>query len=270
MFLRTNSLLKVTNDTKHFRDCEAMLVYLNNKTWTSGSASVDLGRQVSLALSQGIPLLLAHEMPGIIEDDDVISVEDHRRNRYGCEFALFFQTTPQYLIDAGIYHTVAVALKGGDYREASIALLSRKVSDISRALRHRSQDLRMIRNAVSDALGDDHDKIKESKQDELIESNASLDEDLKPLPTEYAQTDEGGMPSANALPPPAQTQQQPVEDFTSREIEISIEPAQIDNDSSTISIGSKPDAAMDDHVETPKSTPRREMAAVRSPIIQTV
>ena len=270
VFLRTNSLLKVTNDTKHFRDCEAMLVYLNKKTWTSGSASVDLGRQVSLALSQGIPLLLAHEMPGIVEDDDVISVEDHRRNRYGCDFALFFQTTPQYLIDAGIYHTVAVALKGGDYREASIALLSRKVSDISRALRHRSQDLRMIRNAVSDALGDDHDKTQESKHDELIESNASLDEHLKPLPTEYTQTDEGGMPSANALPPPAQTQQQPVEDFTSREIEISIEPAQIDNDSSKISIGSKPDAAMDDHVETLQSIPRREMAAVRSPIIQTV
>jgi hypothetical protein len=48
--------------------------------------------------------------------------------RYGCEFGSFFScvdgATPSKLLKRGIYSEIAVALKGGPWREASIAMLA--------------------------------------------------------------------------------------------------------------------------------------------------
>ena len=68
------------------------------------------------ALERGVPLLLAHEMPGFGQEE-----------RYPCEFSAFFScergTTPQELIRRGIYQSIAVPLKGNEWREASMRML---------------------------------------------------------------------------------------------------------------------------------------------------
>ena len=64
----------------------------------------------------GVELLLAHEMPGIDQDE-----------RHGIEFASFFRSTPQRLLDAGIYVNIAVPLRGAAFRPVSLAMLAQKL-----------------------------------------------------------------------------------------------------------------------------------------------
>ena len=48
-------------------------------------------------------------------------------SRHACEFSCFFScpegATPQHLLQCGIYSEIAVALKGGAWRETSMVLL---------------------------------------------------------------------------------------------------------------------------------------------------
>ena len=50
-----------------------------------------------------------------------------QKERDGCEFGAFFAcaegTTPDDLLKRGIYGTIAVALKGGEWRKASMVML---------------------------------------------------------------------------------------------------------------------------------------------------
>ena len=144
VLLRHKSALSVTDHAKKMLQCESMLVYLTDRTWDNGQDSKDLGRQVAFALSHGIPLLLVHEMPDIAGDD----------GRHGVEFARFFhpEQTPRSLINAGIYHTVAVPLKGGNYRAVSMSLLVQKIAERSRAPPKKPRDLRVVINALHDTL----------------------------------------------------------------------------------------------------------------------
>jgi len=65
----------------------------------------------------GVNVLLVHEMPGA----------GGQEARFGCEFSSFFAcvdgTTPAELLQRGIYSSIAVPLKGGAWREASMMLL---------------------------------------------------------------------------------------------------------------------------------------------------
>ena len=92
-----------------------MLVYLTEETWTGGERSVWLAAEVKDAMSRGVPLLLAHEMPGVGQE-----------GRHPAEFGAFFKshTTPAELVRAGIYHKVATALKGGAWRAVSTAMVA--------------------------------------------------------------------------------------------------------------------------------------------------
>ena len=96
-------------------ECEQMLVYLTAETWTGGERSVRLAAEVKDAMSRGVPLLLAHEMPGVGQE-----------GRHPAEFGAFFKshTTPAELVRAGIYHKVATALKGGAWRAVSTAMVA--------------------------------------------------------------------------------------------------------------------------------------------------
>ena len=73
----------------------------------------------------GKRLLLAHEMPGLEQEA-----------RHAVEFGTFFADgqTPSTLVAAGIYSSIAVPLKGGPWRKASMALLAKAVG-----LQDRSQ-----------------------------------------------------------------------------------------------------------------------------------
>ena len=72
--------------------------------------------------------------------------------RHGCQFALFFESgqMPQ-APTAGIYHTVAVPLKG-DYPPISIALPTGKLIEISRSIHTKSQDLRTVTRVLHGSM----------------------------------------------------------------------------------------------------------------------
>ena len=74
-------------------------------------------------MALGVRLLLAHEMIGV----------GGQEARDGCEFASFFScargSTPQELLRKGIYDKIAVALKGGAWREASMVLMGQALAE---------------------------------------------------------------------------------------------------------------------------------------------
>ena len=79
-----------------------------------------LAEDLATAMSRGISLTLMHEMPGI----------GGQAERHGVAFATFFASdaTPLPLLKAGIYATIAVALKGGAWREASQVLATQALA----------------------------------------------------------------------------------------------------------------------------------------------
>ena len=114
---RPNELCVATEKTQ-LEDCDQMLLYLTAQTWTRGDGgSAALGEEVKRAMDLDMNVLLAHEMPGA----------GGQAERFGCEFGTFFScpdgATPPELLKRGIYSTIAVPLKGGAWREASMALM---------------------------------------------------------------------------------------------------------------------------------------------------
>jgi len=110
-------VLRVTSDAAKMSEAEHVLLYLNSQTWTRGEASAALGDELVRAMDAGIHVLLVHEMPGV----------GGQKGRHGCEFGNFFScaegATPGELLKRGIYDQIALPLKGGAWREASLALL---------------------------------------------------------------------------------------------------------------------------------------------------
>jgi len=51
-------------------------------------------------------------------------VHENDPERNGCDFGHFFTTTPQELIDEGLYKTIALALYPMPHREVSLALVA--------------------------------------------------------------------------------------------------------------------------------------------------
>jgi len=113
----TNTLY-VTTQAGCMARCDHMVLYLTGRTWTRGAASRSLGEEVMRAMDDGIHILLAHEMTGA----------GGQETRFGCEFGDFFGhpdgATPHELLKRGIYSEIAVPLKGGAWREASMMLLA--------------------------------------------------------------------------------------------------------------------------------------------------
>jgi len=109
--------LRMTTNVDCLEECDHLLLYLTSQTWTRGEASKVLADAVLRAMDLGVHVLLAHEMPG-----------DGEQVRFGCEFDSFFScvdgVTPEELLRRGIYSEIAVALKGGPWREASLAMLA--------------------------------------------------------------------------------------------------------------------------------------------------
>ncbi len=107
----------LTAEASNLPICDHMLLYLTGQTWTRGKTSAALGEEISRAMSLNVHVLLCHEMPGV----------GGQEARHGCEFAKFFAcgsgSTPIELLQRGIYNEIALPLKGGAWREASMALL---------------------------------------------------------------------------------------------------------------------------------------------------
>lgn len=115
----TKAPLIMTQAVSVLAECQCMLVYLNSQTWTRDEESERFANEVREAMQLDVPLLLAHEMPGIGQDGN-----------HACPFEAMFSCadgeTPQDLLSRGIYKTTAVALKGGELRKTSMVLLARQ------------------------------------------------------------------------------------------------------------------------------------------------
>lgn len=112
--------IDVSTDATQMASCDLLLIYLNGKTWTSGDRSEAFADEVKTAMSgtANVPLLLAHEMPSAV---------DVGATRHSVEFKSFFGSTPEELIRMGIYHDVAIALKGGEWRRTSAAMVAQRL-----------------------------------------------------------------------------------------------------------------------------------------------
>jgi len=117
-------VLHATTSHDDVAKCSHMLLYLTSQTWTR-EASGALAAELMTAMDIGVHILLAHEMPGAGQEA-----------RHGCEFGDFFAcadgNTPEDLLKRGIYSEIAVPLKGGAWREVSMALMAKSL-DLTKA-----------------------------------------------------------------------------------------------------------------------------------------
>ncbi len=115
-FKLTNKVF-MTSEPSSLAKSDHMLLYLTSQTWTRGEESAKLGKEVLDAMNLGVHIILAHEMPGV----------GGQAARHGCDFGSFFAcdagTTPSELLQRGIYNEIALPLKGGEWRNASLVLL---------------------------------------------------------------------------------------------------------------------------------------------------
>jgi hypothetical protein len=108
----------------------AVLVYLDNRTWTRGATSESLAREVHAAMAVGCHVLCAHEMLGSFDEghtnaitfDDLFPKKARDPDK---------PTTPQDLIDAGIYAEIAVPLMSasGPLRRPSLVMFTQSLAD---------------------------------------------------------------------------------------------------------------------------------------------
>jgi len=91
-----------------------LLLYLNSTTWSKVDPDrrQALAGHVARARDGGVSLLMVHEAD---------------LTRDGCEFGRFFQSTPQFLIDDGIYQQLAFTWFEPPHREISVALTAKKL-----------------------------------------------------------------------------------------------------------------------------------------------
>lgn len=118
--------LYTSSDGEDMPQCDHFLLYLTDLTWTSGDESTAaLANDVLRVMEAGVHMLLAHEMPGVGQEE-----------RFACPFANFFAcdhgATPQTLLHAGVYNSIATPLKGGAWRQASMIMLAHAIQAVER------------------------------------------------------------------------------------------------------------------------------------------
>ena len=84
-----------------------MLLYLNEDTFVGAEGEL-FADEVRCALANGFPIVMVHE------NDEAAG---------GCEFARFFESTPQDLIADGLYKALAYAWYPDPFRQVSVALV---------------------------------------------------------------------------------------------------------------------------------------------------
>jgi len=132
----------------------AMLLYLNKDTWAAqpGVLEHDVRTTHSFAHGLGAGMVrMASNMQklrrmgssldergaGAVSADKIRIVLVHEADpaKGGCEFGTFFGTTPQGLIDEGIYKDIAIALHTPPHRVVSLALVAQALGATKDAAR---------------------------------------------------------------------------------------------------------------------------------------
>jgi hypothetical protein len=175
--------LCVTTNVDRLAECDHLLLYLTSLTWTRGEASEALAGEVMRAMDLGVHVLLTHESEsprlqscGI--DGNRRTHQHHRMceleplcvglwcavpgvggqdKRFGCDFGSFFAcvdgATPELLLKRGIYSEIAVSLKGGPWREASMALLTMEFGLSKEEAMAQAAGKDVLSDVLSDGLG---------------------------------------------------------------------------------------------------------------------
>ena len=107
-----------------------MLLYLNNATFV-GERGELFAQEVRFALANGFLMVMMHE-------NDVLVG--------GCEFAHFFVTTPQDLINDGLYMALACAWYPDPFRQVSVAhvALAFGAEELTLAKEHERRSMRVV------------------------------------------------------------------------------------------------------------------------------
>jgi len=92
-----------------------MLLYLNKDTWVEQGEVLERDVRAARTLQAGLKVVMVHE---------------NDKEKGGCEFGDFFGTTPQELIDDGIYSDIAIALHTLPHRAISLALVAQALGAI--------------------------------------------------------------------------------------------------------------------------------------------
>ena len=141
----------------------AMLLYLNKDTWAAQPSVLehDVRNTYSFAHGLGAGLVrigsslreLARTASNMREPGSVgsggsaggadkirvVLVHENDPGKGGCEFGTFFATTPQGLIEEGIYKEIAIALHTPPHRSVSLALLAQALGATKNAARQAAR-----------------------------------------------------------------------------------------------------------------------------------
>ena len=177
--------LHVTRQYGRLEHSEHMVLYLNRETWTRGLSSTALAHEVKYALARNVHVILVHEMPGI----DEVGRDDSEARR-GVEFDAFFQcadgATPEALLSAGVYNEIAIGLKGGAWRPASLVQLARVFAagveprEPPSVPKPKARPWARLRNAITLAPG--KKKIKKKKELRVSWAEAEPEKPAPPPP----------------------------------------------------------------------------------------
>jgi len=99
------------------------VLYLSTETFT-GEAGLRFAEQVRRLRKQNVPCLMIHE-------------NDPARN--GCEFGTFFTTTPQDLIDDGLFGALALNFSWGVHRQVSLGIAAKVLGAVQQQQSLRSR-----------------------------------------------------------------------------------------------------------------------------------
>ena len=81
----------------------------------------------------------------------IVMVHENDPSKNGCEFGTFFATTPQGLIDEGIYKEIAIALHTPPHRAVSLAILAQALGATKGAARQAARRGSVNRRSFSSA-----------------------------------------------------------------------------------------------------------------------
>ena len=142
------------DNANQLTSCKHMLVHLDSTTWSRGKESESFALEVCDAMKKGMHLLLAHEVPGARRDDT---------SRCGCSFEQIIESTPEYLLNAGIYrHDIAIPLAGNEWRVAGLVSLGREILKKGRLTQYdidALQEGEQLAAMTTTSLGENHRKI---------------------------------------------------------------------------------------------------------------
>ena len=139
----TRALLTLTH-------CAQMLLYLNEDTFKN-EIGARLAVEVRAAMRLGLTIVMAHE-----NDSD----------RGGCIFGYFFQTTPEDLINVGLYKKIATAFHQEPLRPISHVMLAKEIGAVK-----LEGGVSGMRRSISRRLTS---RNRESRADEATEARRSL------------------------------------------------------------------------------------------------